>query len=153
MGGALPLLRSRAQAITIYGDGFQVRDVLHVYDLLDAMQAAQHASSTTAGEIYNIGGGPQRTVSVLDALRRIHELTGIAPILQTRDVRPGDQPLYISNIGKLQNHTGWAPTRSLGETLESIMNFWQQNRDLLTRHRAAELSHATEAVLASQGTR
>ena len=50
--------------ITIYGDGFQVRDVLHVYDLLDAMEAAYDARSRTAGQIYNVGGGLERVCSV-----------------------------------------------------------------------------------------
>ena len=67
MGGALPLLRARAQADHDYGDGFQVRDVLHVSDLVDAMEAVWGRPERCAGEIYNLGGGPERVVSIVDA--------------------------------------------------------------------------------------
>lgn len=117
--------------ITIYGDGFQVRDVLHVYDLLDAMQAARSGIKRTAGEVYNLGGGTERAVSVVEVLHAIAQETGIKPILRYHAIRPGDQPLYISDTGKLAAHTGWSPRLSFGETLESIHRFWSSNRALL----------------------
>jgi CDP-paratose 2-epimerase len=123
--------------ITIYGDGLQVRDVLHVYDLLDAMQAAQRSQDRTAGEIYNLGGGPARAVSVRETLASITCETGIQPILRYSAVRPGDQPLYISNTSKLMAHTGWTPRRSTSETLQSIHRFWSANRTLLAGQRDA----------------
>jgi CDP-paratose 2-epimerase len=117
--------------ITIYGDGFQVRDVLHVYDLLDAMQAAHHEIKHTAGEVFNLGGGAARAVSVMEVLQAIAHETGIEPILRYRAIRPGDQPLYISDTTKLGRHTGWRPRRSFRETLESIHAFWKSNRALV----------------------
>ena len=62
--------------ITIYGDGYQVRDVLHVYDLLDAMEGAYRHRDRTSGQIYNLGGGPERAVSVIEVLAVITRLTG-----------------------------------------------------------------------------
>ena len=121
--------------ITIYGDGYQVRDILHVYDLLDAIEAAHSAAGRTAGQIYNVGGGPERAVSVVEALRAIEQLTGTAPIRQDSAVRPGDQPLYISNYGKLTADTSWSPTRSKADIFASIYRFWQQNRKLLAAQR------------------
>jgi len=117
--------------ITIYGDGFQVRDVLHVYDLLDAMQAVRAGIKCTAGQVYNLGGGLERTVSVVEVLRAIAQETGIKPVLRYRAIRPGDQPLYISDTGKLAAHTGWSPRLSFRDTLESIHRFWSSNRALL----------------------
>src|SRR6201982_3109699 len=61
--------------INIYGDGRQVRDVLHVHDLITAMQAAQEHLSATKGQVYNVGGGMERAVSVLEMLSLIEELT------------------------------------------------------------------------------
>jgi CDP-paratose 2-epimerase len=123
--------------ITVYGDGFQVRDVLHVYDLIDAMSAARTHLPRTAGEIYNLGGGMSRAVSVLEMLDAIQSATRVAPKIRYRDVRPGDQPLYIAETAKLSAHTGWRPRRSLDDTLKDIHAFWRDHRGLLSAHRGA----------------
>ena len=118
--------------ITIYGDGHQVRDILHVHDLVDAMLAARDALPQTRGEIYNLGGGMTRAASVLEMLRLIERLTGEPLHLNYSQVRPGDQPLYIADTAKLERDTGWRPRRSLGDTLESIHAFWQANSDAIS---------------------
>jgi CDP-paratose 2-epimerase len=110
--------------ITIYGDGMQVRDVLHVHDLLDAMMAARDASAHSRGQVYNLGGGLERAVSVREMLRMIEDKIDEPLHLCTGAVRPGDQPLYISDTSKFAAHTGWRPTRSLADTLKSIHEFW-----------------------------
>ena len=130
--------------ITVYGDGFQVRDVLHVSDLIDAMEAASGSLSRTSGQVFNVGGGPERAVSVLEMLRAIEQETGIQPKLRYSKVRPGDQPLYISDTTKLSIATGWRARNSLSSTLESIREFWHNNRDLISSQRAPE--HAADLV-------
>ena len=121
--------------ITVYGDGYQVRDVLHVSDLVDAFEAASLHSPTTSGQVFNLGGGCSRAVSVIEMLRVIERETGIRPNLEYRSVRPGDQPLYISDTSKLTRATGWQPRHSLVQTLASIRNFWESNRRLITSQR------------------
>ena len=118
--------------ITIYGDGYQVRDVLHVHDLIDAMLEARNASDSTRGKIFNLGGGFERVVSVIELLRRIERRTGIPLNLEYSDTRPGDQPLYISDTSKLQRLTGWRPSRSLDEILDDIQQFWLGNHHAIT---------------------
>lgn len=130
------------QPITIYGDGFQVRDVLHVHDLVDAMCAAERSRESTAGQVYNLGGGPERAVSLTAMLRAIEEETGIAPMLRRGEVRPGDQPLYVSNTDLFRTHTGWEANRSPADILSAIHRFWQQNHDSLAEHREALLAGA-----------
>ncbi len=61
----------RGEPVTVYGDGCQVRDILHVDDLLDAMELAVARRDVSAGEIYNVGGGPERAISVREALTAI----------------------------------------------------------------------------------
>lgn len=117
--------------INIYGDGLQVRDLLHVDDLLDAMQAVHAHLLTTRGEIFNVGGGMQRAVSILELLRRIEHLTGESFDAIYGDVRPGDQPLYITDTAKLTAITGWRPLRSLNEILADIYAFWKENWKLI----------------------
>jgi CDP-paratose 2-epimerase len=115
--------------ITIYGDGCQVRDVLHVYDLIDAMMAVRQEIGRCRGEVFNVGGGMERAISVLELLEEMQRSTGKVPRCCFREVRPGDQPLYISDTRKLQSLTGWQARRSLSDTLQAIHHFWQHNRE------------------------
>ena len=117
--------------ITVYGDGRQVRDILHVHDLVDAMIAAREHRRTSRGQIYNLGGGPARTTSVLELLRHIENHTGKSLNLHYKEVRPGDQPLYISDTAKLERDTGWRATRSLAQTLADIRDFYTLNGEAI----------------------
>ena len=95
--------------------------------LVDAMMAVHEAGARSHGQVYNLGGGMQRAVSVLEMLRMIEERTGERINVRECPVRPGDQPLYISDTSKLEAHTGWRPQRSLADTLASIHDFWKKN--------------------------
>lgn len=140
--------------ITIYGDGFQVRDVLHVHDLIDAMVAAHRCADRTSGQIYNLGGGMERSVSVVEMLEVIARETGIKPVLHYSAVRPGDQPLYISNTAKLEADTGWRAHHSSRETLQAICRFWRENRAAISVQRGSMLPSAqSSADLVAQEVR
>ncbi len=127
------------QPITVCGDGFQVRDVLHVSDLVEAMMCARENIHCTRGQVYNLGGGLERTVSVIEMLRKIEARTGVPLDLRYTDVRPGDQPLYISDTTKLETDTGWKAQRSLDDTLEAIYTFWRQNRERISHERPSTM--------------
>ena len=113
--------------ITIYGDGLQVRDVLHVDDLMDAFRAARNHIETAAGQVYNVGGGIDRAISIQELLTEIEVRFGQAPNVQFAQTRPGDQPLYISSTAKLARDTGWQPRRSIADILQSIRDFYRKN--------------------------
>ncbi|HEX3153327.1 MAG TPA: GDP-mannose 4,6-dehydratase [Candidatus Angelobacter sp.] len=114
--------------VTIYGDGRQVRDVLCVHDLVRAMQAVRQHLGETAGQIYNIGGGPANTTSLLELMESIRKLTGIRLNYQLDETRPGDQQVYITDHTKLTNHTGWKPQIGIEQTLKLLQNFWRENQ-------------------------
>jgi CDP-paratose 2-epimerase len=118
--------------ITIYGDGLQVRDILHVHDLVDAMLKASAASSVTAGKVYNLGGGLDRAASVIEMLRAIESETGRSLHLAYKDVRPGDQPIYIADTTRLEGDTGWRPRYSIAQILDHIHCFWRDNQESIT---------------------
>ncbi len=120
-----------SRRITVYGDGLQVRDVLHVDDLMEAFVAARTAIAGTTGQVYNVGGGMARAVSICELLRRIEERVGRAAKLDYSATRPGDQPLYVSALDRLQGDTGWRPTRSIDDILDSITRFYEANRGLI----------------------
>lgn len=132
--------------ITIYGNGYQVRDVLHVSDLVDAMQSVRNSMERTAGEIYNLGGGMQRAVSVVEMLDAIARETGQIAVVRHDRTRPGDQPLYISDTTKLSRDTGWVARFSCSEILQSIHRFWLENRRMLAAHRAESKQSIADLV-------
>jgi CDP-paratose 2-epimerase len=117
--------------ITIYGDGLQVRDVLHVHDLIDAMVKVREQTATTRGQVFNVGGGPRRSFSVMEMLHSIEQVTGKKVRLDHREVRPGDQPLYISDTSKLELLTGWKPRRELTTILSDIREFLRESHEQL----------------------
>jgi CDP-paratose 2-epimerase len=119
----------RRRPITIYGDGQQVRDVLAVEDLLRAFEAVRANVSKTAGEIYNLGGGTANSISLLELMEEIGRLTGYRLEYQCQAIRPGDQPLYVTDFSKLQQHVGWEPKMSVREILNNIHSWWKQNTD------------------------
>jgi CDP-paratose 2-epimerase len=102
----------RRQPITIYGDGKQVRDVLYVKDLVEAVSLAYKNSSKIWGEVFNIGGGPGNSVSLLEAITYLEELAGWRIKYSFADWRPADQVVYVSDIRKASRDLGWQPTTS-----------------------------------------
>src|SRR5438270_7924234 len=114
-------------SITIYGDGRQVRDVLHVADLVEAFELARRNSEITAGEIYNIGGGAKNAVSLLDVVQKIRRTTFRRLEYAKAETRPGDQQIYITDHAKFSGATGWAPQRSVDDVLRDIEFFWHGN--------------------------
>ena len=114
--------------ITIYGDGLQVRDVLHVADLVSAVNAARAYIGVTTGKAFNIGGGLARSIAVKEMLCLIEETCHV-PVQSTYEpARPGDQLLYVSDHSRFSNQTGWTPRRSLEQTVRDIAAFWHANR-------------------------
>ena len=95
--------------LTLYGDGLQVRDVLYVDDLVDAMMLAHDAIDDISGQAFNVGGGPANTISLLELLELITELTGERPAHAIEPWRPADQRYYVSDTSKLEAAGGWAP--------------------------------------------
>ena len=117
--------------LVIYGDGRQVRDVLCVQDLVKAFDAARSKQEITRGQVYNVGGGPENTASLLELMAEIETLIGVPVKYVLDDPRPGDQLVYITDYGKLQRDTGWKPTMSVAETLKSIQAWWNENRPII----------------------
>lgn len=129
--------------ITVYGNGYQVRDILHVHDLIDAMMAARGASDRIRGQVFNLGGGMERAVSVVEMLHAIERKTRKPLRLRYSRTRPGDQSLYISNTTKLEQHTGWRARRSVSQILDAIYEFWTEHHDTLAPVPVARLQAAS----------
>lgn len=119
--------------ITIFGDGKQVRDVLHVDDLLDVYDLAVEQIDGAAGEIFNIGGGPENTLSVwLEFGPLLEKLHAQDIPVRWGDWRPGDQRIYVSDIGKAARILGWKPQIGVEAGIERLYNWVNENRHLFS---------------------
>jgi CDP-paratose 2-epimerase len=117
--------------ITIYGDGKQVRDILFVTDLLDAYQAAIDRIDVVAGQVYNIGGGSENTLSVWVELGpMLEELLGRKVEVSRGDWRPGDQHICIMDTRKAQRELGWRPQVGVAEGVRRLYEWVAQNKEL-----------------------
>ena len=99
----------RNESITLYGDGYQARDILYVDDLVEAFLQCQAAMPDLAGRAFNMGGGPANAVSLLEVLRHVAALTGRAPLVEYGPWRVGDQRYYVSDTTAFTDATGWEP--------------------------------------------
>ena len=106
--------------LTLYGDGHQVRDVLFVEDLVDAMLLAHDLIADTSGHAFNIGGGTGNTLSLLELIDLIEDLTGTRPVYRLEPWRPADQRYYVSDTSKFESITGWRPRVSVPDGIERL---------------------------------
>jgi len=116
--------------ITIYGDGKQVRDVLYVRDLVDAFDAFLKRSKTLTGQVFNIGGGPKNTLSLIELMGLLEKLTGKRSKIRYSDWRPSDQKVYVSDISKAEEKLKWSPKISPLDGLQKLVNWVSENRSL-----------------------
>jgi CDP-paratose 2-epimerase len=103
------------------GEGKQVRDLLHVEDLVDLVERQLLAPEEWDGRTVNVGGGRECSLSLRETTAICRELTGnevaIEPVLETR---PGDVPIYLSDCGRLFELDQWRPRRSARQVLTDI---------------------------------
>jgi len=119
------------RSITIYGDGKQVRDILHVDDLLDAYDAAVEQIDVAAGRVYNIGGGPENVMSVWAEFGPILEkLLGKEIPVARGDWRPGDQKVFYADIRKAERELGWRPKIGIERGVERLVRWVKENQKL-----------------------
>jgi len=117
--------------ITVYGDGKQVRDVLHVNDLLNAYDAAIEKIDVAKGQVYNMGGGTRNVLAVWAEFGPILERLFGRPIeVERGDWRPGDQKVFYADFRKAKRELGWEPRIDLEEGIETLFDWVQANKNL-----------------------
>lgn len=120
--------------ISIYGNGKQVRDILFVEDLVDAFLLAHKNIDQLAGQVFNMGGGTDNTVSLLEILNIIKEKTGKEMDLSFDEWRTGDQFYYVSDTSKFKKATGWRSKHSVEEGVQALMEWLCESRGLHLPH-------------------
>lgn len=115
------------QPITIYGDGYQVRDALFIDDAVAAWLGALDNIDAVKGRVFNLGGGPDNRTSLREMMGLIAELRGRRPQIRFDQWRPGDQPWYVSDIRSISAALGWQPRTGLHDGV-SKLNEWLTDR-------------------------
>jgi CDP-paratose 2-epimerase len=116
--------------ITLYGDGMQIRDVLHVNDLIELYNQALAHPEKSSGEAFNVGGGHKNTISLLELLTQIKSHLGHHSNYTFADWRPGDQKVYVSDISKAKKILGWSPKLSKAEGVSMLLEWVKDNQGL-----------------------
>ena len=114
------------QPITIYGDGCQVRDVLHVDDAVEAYVAAWRRIAIARGNAFNLGGGPANAVSLLQVISEIGTIIGRPPDIDFTNWRAGDQRYYVSDIRRATRMLGLPPPRYWREGLRDLCHWLRE---------------------------
>ena len=118
--------------ITIYGDGRQVRDVLHIDDLVRAFDQALQRIDRVRGEIFNLGGGPENTLSIWGETGPLLRRLAARPLqVQRGDWRPGDQKVYISDVRKAERLLDWKPNVPPQQGVDRLWEWARANQELL----------------------
>jgi CDP-paratose 2-epimerase len=111
------------QPLSVFGDGKQIRDVLFVEDLVRAFRLAVEKIETTRGQVYNIGGGSENTLSLLELIAELRQLLELEVEVSFHDWRPGDQRVYVSNTGKAARELHWRPEVGIREGIGRLVEW------------------------------
>jgi CDP-paratose 2-epimerase len=122
----------RGQPFTIFGDGKQIRDTLWVGDLVDAYEAALARVGEVSGEVFNIGGGPSNTLSLLELVAMLEKHFGRKLSPPFADWRPGDQRVFVADVRKAGRLLGWRPKVSTAEGVGRLLGWIGENKQLFT---------------------
>ena len=125
---ALEMVNPTAPPFTISGNGKQVRDLLYADDLVNVYLLAVQHIGITAGEIYNIGGGVQNSLSLVELFSMLEHFIG-NPIRYSRlDWRPGDQKVFIADSSKAKTHFGWAPETNKEAGIQKMLTWCMESQ-------------------------
>ena len=117
--------------ITIYGDGKQIRDLLHVSDLIRAYDLAVEKIDAAAGQVYNLGGGSANTLAIWTEFGpMLKELVGHPIEVARGDWRPGDQRVFVADVRKAERELGWKPKVGVEEGIRKLFEWVRENKGL-----------------------
>jgi CDP-paratose 2-epimerase len=114
------------------GSGKQVRDLLHVADLAELVALQMQDIEKHRGQTYNVGGGIENSISLVELTKICQELTGQEITMEVDPVdRPGDVPWFVTDSSKVREATGWNPRHSLTMTLKEILDWLEEHQHQL----------------------
>ena len=119
--------------LTIFGDGKQGRDLLWIDDLVDAYVGLYDNADKVAGQIYNVGGGPNNILSLLELVDMLKDARVLRQAPAFAEWRDGDQKIFVCDTRKIADAIQWQPTISPSKGVSKLIEWTVANRDLLSR--------------------
>ncbi|MBS1774339.1 MAG: NAD-dependent epimerase/dehydratase family protein [Bacteroidetes bacterium] len=114
------------------GMGKQVRDMLHIEDLISLIDIQVHQIDKFHNKVYNAGGGVKGSASLLEMTNICSEITGNKiPIASVKENRPADLRIYISDNSKIEAEIGWSPKRNAKDIFADIYQWIKDNEAAL----------------------
>jgi CDP-paratose 2-epimerase len=130
----------KQQTITVYGDGWQVRDVLFVDDLIDALLLAREKVDETQANAFNIGGGPANVLSLRKLIDYMRQLYAGPFYVTFNDWRQADQRYYVSDTSKFHAATGWKAKVGVQDGVQRLFQW-------LVKQKVAATAPRTDSVI------
>jgi CDP-paratose 2-epimerase len=122
------LIRALAgDPITIFGDGNQVRDILHVADAVAAYRSVLAGIDRFRGQAFNLGGGAANAVSLNVVLNEISRIVGHEVRIHHAETRIGDQRYFVADTRRIQSSLGWRPTIGWREGIRDLARWLGSN--------------------------
>ena len=115
------------EEIKIYGNGKQVRDILHVKDLVELYEKIYQNFDLVCGQDYNIGGGLENSISLLQCLKLLKKISNKDLNLIFKNERQGDQKIYISDISKINSQLNWKPSTNCKSGITELYEWLKNN--------------------------
>lgn len=123
---SLEMANPKADPYTISGDGKQVRDVLHAQDLVSVYRMATVHINKTAGKIYNIGGGMENSLSLVELFSLLEKYTGNTMRFKRLNWRPGDQKVFVADTTLALKDFGWKPKVKKEIGIQQMLSWSQE---------------------------
>jgi CDP-paratose 2-epimerase len=129
----------KGEPITIFGDGKQVRDLLFVDDLVNAMHLALGDMNAAAGKAFNMGGGVANSTSLLALIAEMRTLTNAQVDIDWGPERLADQRWFVADTRRAREVLGWSPKVGIREGLRRLYD-WYLERPALVEQTAVQVA-------------
>ncbi|MFH1776641.1 MAG: NAD-dependent epimerase/dehydratase family protein [Candidatus Omnitrophota bacterium] len=114
------------------GMGKQVRDILHIQDLYQLIRIQIKRLNSLSGNIFNVGGGIERSVSLCELTQLCQQIIGQKiKITSINKTRQGDIPYYVSDCRRVENITGWKQKKNLADIVSDVYLWLKENEKVL----------------------
>ncbi len=111
---------------TISGNGKQVRDILHAKDMIALYYLALENTDKVSGKYYNIGGGMEQSLSLLELFNMLNDILNIKLEYDCKPFRISDQKVFVADISKINKDINWFPKVKAREGIEEMI-YWIEN--------------------------
>jgi CDP-paratose 2-epimerase len=114
------------------GTGKQVRDILHVDDLVELIDLQIHEIEKFSGKIYNVGGGLENSASLLEMTKICEKITGNKITIGSEiETRPADLRMFVTDNSLIEKEIGWKPKKSVEQVFTDIYHWIKDNEQQL----------------------